>query len=1337
MIVAIIPKRDGGLLSSDGGPWYHFCMKSALRLIWMRLFLLGVLLAGFTGLPAAEPLYELKNLAAWCIVPFDNQKRTPEQRAAMVAKMGLTKVAYDWRQEHVAEFEAEILAYKKHGIEFFAFWSTHDQAFALFEKHQLHPQIWVMAGNKGDTQEAKVKNAAEGLLPVIAKAAKIGSKVAIYNHGGWSGEPENMVAICEYLKKHHAVSNVGIVYNLHHGHGHLARLDEALKLMLPHLLCLNLNGMDIGGDTKGRKILPIGVGSEDLKVLRQVRASGYAGPIGILNHTMEDAEGRLLDNLDGLRHLVPQLDDLPPGPKPMYRTYAVQAAPMMPIQATTTGGVPSLASEFGKALRGGQLHPASEDFFRWPFTVELRCKLESKQRFNILAAGGPKANPRHWEIYSYAGTGRFSVYLPGRGGEYQSQVDITDGKWHDLLVSFSDEAVTLWVDGREALSRKPPVAASGPMPEKVAIGRLVEGTLGCDGSIDDVRISRGVMKPRKVEGPRARMDNTIALWSFDDLGAVHVPPPAPAMPAYEPARAPLDPSDDVFADHPVNRDRIFDFYAKQAAAFRGKDVTLIPGYPGLDGGRQGHWGNQNDAVTWKDGRWNLSDKGVLFSGVLRSGAVMVTKGIAVKKGDEAACFDPVSLSFPLRWEGGFVKLSEARHGMASGPAIAGKVTLAKKPVAARPDDRYLGLYRHGDEVVFAYQRDGKRRLISAWEEDEAKLQSLTHGGPARWTRELETQGTVGDRKPFAVDTIRVPFDNPYGTLFFLSGLDFFEDGSAAACTMTGEVWLVGGLDAGLRKVTWKRYATGLHQPLGLKVVDGKVLVLGRDQITRLHDLNGDREADYYENVVSAYETSPGGHDFIVGLDRDSQGRFYTASGKQGVLRLTPPDKVEVLATGLRNPNGIGVDAAGRFVSSSVQEGDWTPASAICEIEVGFNEGAHFGGGGPREGKAPTVPLLQLPRGEDNSSSGQVYLGDDAWPKLSGQGNLLHASFGTGSVWVVSRQKVGGVWQGAAQRISGAMRSGAQHLRFNRKDGHLYVSGMQGWGSYTPDDGSLQRIRHVGGAPVLVGHEVRDNGVLLRFDAPLGADAAQAGRHFAQAWNYLYGRAYGSPEYSVRHPSVAGHDVLKVASAHLMEGGRQLFLEIPQLTVSSQVHLQVELGGGATTALFLSAHALGEPFKDFKGYQPIAKQAHGHAAVASQGARAVRWETELCGPDPVILKLQAGNALNYLQKELRAKAGRSVALTFENPDVMPHNWVLVRPGAEEKVGAAAALMVSLSDGADRHYVPDVPEVVAHTRLLDPGKSTTIYFTAPKVPGRYPYLCSFPGHAQLMRGVLIVE
>ncbi|MBM3869246.1 MAG: sugar phosphate isomerase/epimerase, partial [Verrucomicrobia bacterium] len=114
--------------------------------------LLCAFLLTLLALPAAEPIYETKNLVAWCIVPFDNQKRTPEQRAAMVAKTGLTKVAYDWRKEHVAEFEAEILAYKKHGLDFFAFWSTHDEAFRLFEKHRLSPQIWVMAKEKGYDQ---------------------------------------------------------------------------------------------------------------------------------------------------------------------------------------------------------------------------------------------------------------------------------------------------------------------------------------------------------------------------------------------------------------------------------------------------------------------------------------------------------------------------------------------------------------------------------------------------------------------------------------------------------------------------------------------------------------------------------------------------------------------------------------------------------------------------------------------------------------------------------------------------------------------------------------------------------------------------------------------------------------------------------------------------------------------------------------------------------------------------------------------------------------------------------------------------------------------------------
>ena len=90
-----------------------------------------------------------------------------------------------------------------------------------------------------------------------------------------------------------------------------------------------------------------------------------------------------------------------------------------------------------------------------------------------------------------------------------------------------------------------------------------------------------------------------------------------------------------------------------------------------------------------------------------------------------------------------------------------------------------------------------------------------------------------------------------------------------------------------KNVRWRRIASGLHHALGLVIADQSVYVLGRDQITRLVDLNGDGETDFYECFSNAYVTSPAGHDFICGLERDAAGNFYTASGNQGLLRDFP------------------------------------------------------------------------------------------------------------------------------------------------------------------------------------------------------------------------------------------------------------------------------------------------------------------------------------------------------------------------------------------------------------------------------------------------------------------
>lgn len=282
---------------------------------------LGLLPLAARSQTEAPDLFARSNLVAWCIVPFDAKKRGPADRAELVQRLGLTAVAYDWRPEHVPQFEQEILEYQKRQLKYFAFWGQHDEAYRLFEKHGLKPQFWLMFRSpNASTQAEKVRLAVEQLLPIVQRAAKLGSPVALYNHGGWAGEPENMVAVCRELRERHGAKHVGIVYNLHHGHDHLDRFASILALMQPYLLCINLNGMTPNGDKIGKKILPLGQGERDLQLLRDIRASGYRGPLGILGHTQNDVEDQLRDNLDGLDWLVAQLEGRPAGPKPKART---------------------------------------------------------------------------------------------------------------------------------------------------------------------------------------------------------------------------------------------------------------------------------------------------------------------------------------------------------------------------------------------------------------------------------------------------------------------------------------------------------------------------------------------------------------------------------------------------------------------------------------------------------------------------------------------------------------------------------------------------------------------------------------------------------------------------------------------------------------------------------------------------------------------------------------------------------------------------------------------------------------------------------------------------------
>lgn len=245
----------------------------------------------------------------------------------MLRRLGLRRFAYDYRAEHIPTFDDEMQALAEHGIELTAWWFPpllNDEArqiLAVLERHGIKTQLWVTGGGEmtrtAEEQKQRVEAEAQRIGEIARAAAEIGCSVALYNHGGWFGEPENQIEIIRHLQ----MPNVGIVYNLHHGHAHLDRFPELLAAMRPYLYVLNLNGMITAGDEQGKKILPIGEGDHDLSLLKTIEASGYRGPIGILNHTDHDAEARLLDNLEGLEWLVAQLDGQPAGKRPPLRTW--------------------------------------------------------------------------------------------------------------------------------------------------------------------------------------------------------------------------------------------------------------------------------------------------------------------------------------------------------------------------------------------------------------------------------------------------------------------------------------------------------------------------------------------------------------------------------------------------------------------------------------------------------------------------------------------------------------------------------------------------------------------------------------------------------------------------------------------------------------------------------------------------------------------------------------------------------------------------------------------------------------------------------------------------------
>lgn len=479
-------------------------------------------------------------------------------------------------------------------------------------------------------------------------------------------------------------------------------------------------------------------------------------------------------------------------------------------------------------------------------------------------------------------------------------------------------------------------------------------------------------------------------------------------------------------------------------------------------------------------------------------------------------------------------------------------------------------------------------IHSTTDEASLDLAAMCRGGSPRWPGRLTTEIAVGaDDGPFATDVLTRPAVNPWFCRVRPSGFDFLPDGRrAAVATWDGDVWMVGGLDRPRGPLTWQRIASGMFQPLGVKYVDGQIYVSCRDQITILHDLNGDGETDFYESFNNDHQVTEHFHEFAMGLQTDEQGNFYYAKSARHALPALVPhhgtllrvskdgSRTDIVAQGFRAANGVCINPDGTFIVTD-QEGHWNPKNRINWVVPGEDRfyGNMFGYHDVTDSsdEAMDQPLCWITNAFDRSPAELLWVDSEKWGPLDG--SLLNTSYGYGMVYVVPHEKIDGQMQGGMCRLpiknfpTGVMRG-----RFHGVDGQLYLCGMFSWAGSATQPGGFYRLRYTGkpsGLPV--GLNAMEQGMRITFTDRLDRQSAENPDNYAvKIWGLKRAATYGSNHYNEHS--------LDVTAATLSPDGQSVLLSIPDIetTWCMEIRYRVRSVDGETfdNVIHNTVHNLG-------------------------------------------------------------------------------------------------------------------------------------------------------------------
>lgn len=538
--------------------------------------------------------------------------------------------------------------------------------------------------------------------------------------------------------------------------------------------------------------------------------------------------------------------------------------------------------------------------------------------------------------------------------------------------------------------------------------------------------------------------------------------------------------------------------------------------------------------------------------------------------------------------------AEVRHGMApvrspAGPLVAGFAPTdiaaewtvvegrLRLRIPAGKEPLRFSVWQPADAAAASNSGDPADQPIP---DADADLTALTHGGPPRWPQKLETQAAIGtDAGPFAADVLTAPESNPWLAQMRFTGLDFFADGRLAVCSWDGDVWTVEVQPSG--KLVWQRTASGLFQPLGLKIVDGKIHVICRDQLAVLHDLNGDGETDFYECLNNDHQVTEHFHEFAMGLQTDAAGNFYYAkSGRHGLPAVVPHhgtllrvsrdgSQTDILATGFRAANGVCLNPDGSFVVTD-QEGFWNPKNRINWVTLAPTGKPKFYGNlfgytdvTDASDSAMEPPLCWITNAFDRSPAELLWVESKRWGPLNG--SLLNLSYGNGKVFLVPHERVGGVMQGGLIELPlPAFPTGVMRGRFHPTDGQLYLCGMFAWAGNATYPGGLYRLRATG-RPIYLpaGLHATKSEIALTFTEPLDPATVAVPNVQIKTWSLRRTANYGSKHYDERP--------LEIRTATLSDDRKTVRLEIPDIRPTWSMEIRFQFGGADGTSVFGTIH----------------------------------------------------------------------------------------------------------------------------------------------------------------------